>query len=354
MGVEHRPNIVAYRNAKFLRRRRNDRQCLAKLLLRVIAESRARVARGLGERRRSVRTFLGNPVEHGAAAPTEMIIGHDADARRCKPDPVAPIQVSGLSLRLGAFRNQRPGRLKVACDGDWLLHVRGKLLGGEPIDLREGPTGVTWVELDGREDHKKRLHAARVNPPTRDGRVLIIGDSKSPDSRNQFASQTPGAVTVEAVDLRDLVAFARRFDLAAPDALQQIAQFAQSVMTNVGAADLVSRVQTLHGGRAQKPATDLERVCACLPACTVASRSCVPSGRNRQAGRCKDTPPCGIKSMHQGASALSRHSGPKLCRCRHSHARAKQADRTPIAKARSRKHAASERTGSGGCGHPRR
>lgn len=144
--------------------------------------------------------------------------------------------------------------------GEWLLHVRGKLLRGEPIDLREAPPAVIWVELDGTDDHKRRLMAARVNPPGRDGRVLIIGDSKSPESQRQFASQTPGAVTVEAVDLRDLVAFARRFDLAAPDALQQIAQFAQTVMTNVGAPDLVQRIQTLAGGRARKPATDLESV----------------------------------------------------------------------------------------------
>ena len=144
--------------------------------------------------------------------------------------------------------------------GEWLLHARAKLLRGEPIDLREAPTAVTWVELDGTEDHKKRLMAARINPPGRDGRVLIIGNSRNPESQRQFASQTPGAVTVEAVDLRDLVAFARRFDLAAPDALQQLAQFAQSVMTNVGASDLVDRVRALSGGRARKPASDLEGV----------------------------------------------------------------------------------------------
>jgi hypothetical protein len=143
--------------------------------------------------------------------------------------------------------------------GEWLLHVRGKLLRGEPVDLREAPPEVTWVELDGREDHKKRLIAARVNAPGRDGSVLIIGDSRSRDSQRQFASQTPGAVTVEAVDLRDLVGFARRFELTAPDALHQLAQFAQSVMTNVGAADLVQRMERLDGGRARRPATEVEK-----------------------------------------------------------------------------------------------
>jgi DNA helicase-2/ATP-dependent DNA helicase PcrA len=143
--------------------------------------------------------------------------------------------------------------------GEWLLDVRGKLLRGEPIDLRDAPPEVTWMELDGTEDRKRQLSAARVIAPGRNGSVLIIGDSKSPDNQRQFASQTPGAVTVEAVDLRDLVAFARRFNVSAPDALQQLAQFAQSVMTNVGAADLVQRIQALDRGRARKAGTDLEK-----------------------------------------------------------------------------------------------
>ena len=84
-----------------------------------------------------------------------------------------------------------------------------------------------------------------------------LGDSTNPASQRQFASQTPGAVTVEAVDLRDLVSFARRFDLNALDALDQLSQFAESVMANVGAADFVSRVRAIGGGKAPG---DAERV----------------------------------------------------------------------------------------------
>ena len=143
--------------------------------------------------------------------------------------------------------------------GRWLLEVRGNLLRGEPIDLRGAPASVSWVELDGTKDHQRRLVAARVRPPDGDGCVLIIGDSTSPESQRQFASQTPGAITVEAVDLRDLVSFARNFNLAAPDALERLALFAQSVMTNVGAADLVRRVLSLARGTARNPPTDVER-----------------------------------------------------------------------------------------------
>ena len=142
--------------------------------------------------------------------------------------------------------------------GRWLLEVRKKLLRGEPIDLREAPAAVTWVELDGTDDHRKRLAAARIPAPGPDGCVLIIGDSTNPESQRQFASQTPGAVTVEAVDLRDLVSFARRFDLHAADALERLAQFAQSVMTNVGAADFVHRVRSI--GQGSRVGSDAEQV----------------------------------------------------------------------------------------------
>lgn len=143
--------------------------------------------------------------------------------------------------------------------GNWLLDVRAKLLHGEPIDLRTAPAAVSWVELDGTQDHQRRLAAARVIPPDGQRGVLIIGDSTNPDSQRQVASQTPGAITVEAVDLRDLVTFARNFDVAAADALEGLAHFAQSVMTNVGAADLIRRVQSLSRGTARNPPSDVER-----------------------------------------------------------------------------------------------
>jgi len=142
--------------------------------------------------------------------------------------------------------------------GRWLLDVRHRLSRGEPIDLGTAPVGVTLVHLDGTNDHERRLEAARIRPPSPDDRVLIIGESTSPDSQRRFASQTPGAVTVEAVDLRDLVAFAIRFDPASPQALQLLAEFAQSVMRNVGAAGFVKRVESLRRGTARNDPTEAE------------------------------------------------------------------------------------------------
>ena len=67
-------------------------------------------------------------------------------------------------------------------------------------------------------------------------------------------------MTVEAVDLKDLVAFAKGFDLTSPNALQQLAEFAQSVMRNVGAADFVQRVRALQRGTARNEPTEAEGI----------------------------------------------------------------------------------------------
>jgi DNA helicase-2/ATP-dependent DNA helicase PcrA len=145
--------------------------------------------------------------------------------------------------------------------GRWLLQARQGLLEGRSIDLTGAPDHVEWIRLDGAaSDHPKLLQAARTRASARDGTVLVIGDSINAESRYRIASSVAGAVTVEAVDLRDLVNFARDFKLNASDALQKVAYFAQSVMANVGAADLVQRATSLARGAARKEASDVERV----------------------------------------------------------------------------------------------
>lgn len=143
--------------------------------------------------------------------------------------------------------------------GAWLLDVRGRLMRGEPVDLRQAPDAVTWIQLDGTNDHQKRMCAARARPPQNNDRVLIIGDSRSANKRHQIASKTPGAITVETVELKELIRFSRDFDPSAPDALDQLVRFAQSVMINVGAAKLVRRVESLRRGAARKPPSNVER-----------------------------------------------------------------------------------------------
>jgi hypothetical protein len=143
--------------------------------------------------------------------------------------------------------------------GEWLLSVRRQLLAGEPIDLTKAPVVVTWIKLSGdQNDHARLLQAGSVNPPDKAGSVLIIGESTSPASQQRFASEIAGAVTVEAVDLRDLVTFARNLDMTSASALLMIGEFAERIMTNVGAADLVRRVDIIERGHEHRKPSAVE------------------------------------------------------------------------------------------------
>ena len=158
---------------------------------------------------------------------------------------------------------QTPWRWRLAgmdALGAWLLQARAILQAGHPLDLRGAPDGVQWVQLTPGAEVQQRLMAARAAAPNRDGRVLVIGDSINVAGRHQLTMQTPGATSVEAVDLKDLVNFARQFDLASPQALQRLAEFATSLMTGVGTANLLARVETIRGGRARTPPTPAEAV----------------------------------------------------------------------------------------------
>lgn len=143
--------------------------------------------------------------------------------------------------------------------GRYLLTVRGQLIAGTAIDLSAAPTNLKWIALDGRNDHATRLKAGQVPTPVPDGRVLIIADSKNPQGQRDFASQIPGAVTVESVDMRDLVSFGQGIDLASPFLVRHVITFAGNVMTGVGATDMLSRIESLIGGRARRGASEAEQ-----------------------------------------------------------------------------------------------
>lgn len=143
--------------------------------------------------------------------------------------------------------------------GQWLLEARRLLAAGQSVDLRNGPPEhVTWIQAVPPNDHAQRLAAARTVSPIADGRVLIIADSRNRATQQNFASQTPGASTVEAVDLQDLIAFANSFDVGSADALGQLLALAQSVMTNVGVPELTRRLESLQRGTARNPPNEAE------------------------------------------------------------------------------------------------
>jgi len=143
--------------------------------------------------------------------------------------------------------------------GRWLLDVRRQLQAGGSINLRGAPPEVEWIHLDGADDPAKQRQAARSSFPDPQAKVIILGDNR-PATHRRIASQTPGAITVEAVDLRDLVEFANALDFKARDALQQIVNFASSVMTNVGPAELLQRIDSLTRGTARNAPSDVEQV----------------------------------------------------------------------------------------------
>jgi DNA helicase-2/ATP-dependent DNA helicase PcrA len=144
--------------------------------------------------------------------------------------------------------------------GHWLLDVRERLRNHQSIDLKCAPKQVLVHALDGSEgDHKVRLEAARVQPSGKNESVIIIGESTNRKNQQLIASQTPGAITVEAVDFRDLIAFARSFDLRDKKAISNLAHFGQSLMTNAGAEHLIRRLASHRDKTARTPPTELER-----------------------------------------------------------------------------------------------
>jgi hypothetical protein len=142
--------------------------------------------------------------------------------------------------------------------GHWLLAARASLEAGQGVDLRNAPPEVTWVQLDSANAHQRRLVAATTRSGRADGDVLIIGDSTNRRSQQQVASQTPGATTVEAVDLADLTDFGRSFDLSAHDALDRLVTFGCQLMTNAAGPELLRRVESLLQGTARKEASTAE------------------------------------------------------------------------------------------------
>ena len=142
--------------------------------------------------------------------------------------------------------------------GNWLLSIRADLASGAPIDLRAAPAGVQWIQLDGRRNDALRLAAAAVDAPG-DTKVLIIGDSTDPLGQRQFARRVDGAVTVEAVDLRDLTEFGNTLDLAQPEALSVVASFAENLMSAFSADDLVRLIASARAGTFGRPLSDIEK-----------------------------------------------------------------------------------------------
>jgi len=143
--------------------------------------------------------------------------------------------------------------------GVWLLKVREDILLKRPIDLGVAPPAVQWIRLDGAADQAKLVTAAKTKAPVDGGTVLVIGESINASSRYRIASAVKGMVTVEAVDLGDLVKFAQGFDVHDDLALTRLVDFAETMMANVGGIELLKRVKLIQEKKNRKDPNDVEK-----------------------------------------------------------------------------------------------
>ncbi|MCG8311404.1 MAG: UvrD-helicase domain-containing protein, partial [Cytophagales bacterium] len=145
--------------------------------------------------------------------------------------------------------------------GLWLLEARTALLKGASINLKDAPESVRWIKLDGTgDDYRKLVRAARCGHKASGETSLVIGDSRNATSRHKIAKNVPGIVAVEPVDLKDLTTYARNLDLTDGYSVGETLDFAESLITNVGAKATKGRIDSLKAGTARKAPSDLEAV----------------------------------------------------------------------------------------------
>ncbi|WP_199139596.1 UvrD-helicase domain-containing protein [Delftia sp. ASV31] len=132
--------------------------------------------------------------------------------------------------------------------GEWLMDIRADLKAGNPIDIGKGQPGVQWVEATAK-DVQGRMKAAAYKHPDGDGSLLIIAEGSDKKGQKNFAKRTPGASTVEAVDLKDLTTFAATYKPGSSGCLDQLLAFGADVMTKVDPAGMRMRLKALSGTR---------------------------------------------------------------------------------------------------------
>ncbi len=153
--------------------------------------------------------------------------------------------------------------------GRWILEARQGLLGGTGLDLRGAPPNVIWRQKPAdatalavaQRDVVLRLRSA-------DGEgLLVIGDSRRPTSRSDFARQTAGMHVVEPVELGDLITAASAIERCrGQDRLEAALAAAQQVMTGIDMTALRTRLNSLHNGTARNPPSTAEAACLAMRA----------------------------------------------------------------------------------------
>jgi len=88
---------------------------------------------------------------------------------------------------------------------------------------------------------------------------LVIGDSRNPRSRHNFASLSKGIDVVEPVDLADVTKISSQIDkLCGEELANHVLAATSLMMTGVGKANVIKRMPTILAGRNRTPATPIE------------------------------------------------------------------------------------------------
>ena len=144
--------------------------------------------------------------------------------------------------------------------GKWLLSCRNSFINKTPIDLRKAPSEVSWERLSGTHmDFNQKIATASKHSHAKSDSVLIIANSSIKITHQKYAMRIYGAVVVENTELSDFVTFAKNLDMHSSTAVNELIHFAGSVMTGVGAPNMIKRIYSLSTGTARKPPTDAER-----------------------------------------------------------------------------------------------
>jgi DNA helicase-2/ATP-dependent DNA helicase PcrA len=147
--------------------------------------------------------------------------------------------------------------------GQWILNCRDSLLNGSSIDLLGCPAHVHWHELsDNAQKNIQTQNQAQYRIRTENNiedSLLIIGDSRNPRSRHNFASSSRGIDVVEPVDLGDVTEIASHMDnFNGSELADKILISVSLMMTGVGRSNINKRIHTILAGRNRTPATDIE------------------------------------------------------------------------------------------------
>lgn len=153
--------------------------------------------------------------------------------------------------------------------GKWILKAREDLLNGCQVNLLTCPGNVNWCQLTGdvREDSLKQIesqYSIRKNNPVNES-LLVIGDSKNKLSRHNFAKSAKGIDVVEPVDLGDVVGSVSKFDtVQGLDLVQCVLTAAANMMTGIGKANLIKRLETIIAKRNRIPENPTEKAARLL------------------------------------------------------------------------------------------